>query len=50
MRKVNTLIMASMLALSTSTVLAAEAKPSELINSSPVSTDNGEAMKHQSDV
>lgn len=46
MRKVNTLIMASMLALSTSTVLAAEAKPSELINSSPVSTDNGEAMKH----
>ena len=46
MHKMNVLIMASMLALSTSTVLAAEAKPAE-INSSSVSTDNGEAVKHK---
>lgn len=46
MHKMNILIMASMLALSTSTVFAAEAKPTEL-NSSPVSKDNAEVVKHK---
>ncbi|WP_159566870.1 cell-envelope stress modulator CpxP [Budvicia diplopodorum] len=44
MRKVNALIMASMLALSTSAVLAADAKPDEL-NSSPVAMSHRETMK-----